>query len=682
MKQVAIGIDIGGTFTDVVMREESGKTRLAKIPSTRDDPSVAVKRMLDSLGSTWQISAEAVTHFVHGTTVATNAVLERKGAKVGLLATEGFTDVLEIGRQNRQQLYDLVIRQQTPVFLCPGALRRGVLERIGPDGAVLKPLDRSSLESAVDELVAQGVQSIAVCFLFSFVNPAHERLAADYIRRRHPSIMVSLSSDVDPAFREYERSCVTAFDAYVKPVLDRYLQSMESALKSAGIRSPLQIMQSRGGTCSSAIARERPVRLFLSGPAAGVIGANEVGASVGVDNLITVDIGGTSSDIALIMGRNPLIRANGYVDTYNIRVPMIDVNAVGAGGGSIAWIDGAGGLRVGPQSAGADPGPACYGRGGEQATVTDASVVLGLLNPAYFAGGTLTLHPALGFAAIERNVARPLGISVEDAALGIHRVANVQMAEGIRLVSVKRGIDPRGFALVPFGGAGPLHATALADELGMKTILVPRNPGVLSAAGLLAAKIEHEASVTFLCDLQGADLAVLKGAYGKLEAQCAALMKAEDVMARTTSTRYYADVCYIGQAHYVEVPITLDAPDVAARAYEEFCSLYEQHYGHHTRSPARIVNLRVVQRAQRIVEPPPPPRGAAEQASSKGSRRMLTARTGRYVDATLYDREAIGAHASIAGPAIIEQADTTIVIEPGWTAAAAQEEVLILRRNA
>jgi N-methylhydantoinase A len=682
MNEVAIGIDIGGTFTDVVMRDENGKTRLAKIPSTRADPSVAVKHVLESLGSTWGVSAEAVKHFVHGTTVATNAVLERKGAKVGMLATEGFTDVLEIGRQNRQELYDLVIRQQTPVFLCPGALRRGVAERIGPDGKVQKPLDPASLEKAVESLVAQGVESIAVCFLFSFVNPAHERLAADFIRRRHPSIMVSLSSDVDPAFREYERSCVTAFDAYVKPVLDRYLQSMESALDSVGIGSPLQIMQSRGGTCSSAIARKRPVRLFLSGPAAGVIGANEVGASVSMDNLITVDIGGTSSDIALIMGSNPLIRANGYVDTYNIRVPMIDVNAVGAGGGSIAWIDGAGGLRVGPQSAGADPGPACYGRGGTEATVTDASVVLGLLNPSYFAGGTLTLDPALAFAAIEKRVARPLGISVEDAALGVHRVANVQMAEGIRLVSVKRGIDPRGFALVPFGGAGPLHATALADELGMKTILVPRNPGVLSAAGLLAAKIEHEASVTFMCSLDGADLLALKAAYAKLESSCAALLKAENVLAHTTRTNYFADICYIGQAHYVEVPISIDAPDLAARAYDQFCKLYEQHYGHHTRSPARIVNLRVVQQAQRIAQPPQPPRRAAAQTSSKGVRRMLTARTGSYVDATLYDRETIGTDTAIAGPAIIEQADTTIVIEPGWSASPAQHDVLILRRTA
>lgn len=680
MNEFSIGIDIGGTFTDVVVKGSDGTMRLAKIPSTRADPSGAVKQMLDSLGAEWGIDASQVRHFVHGTTVATNAVLERKGARVGILATEGFTDVLEIGRQNRQQLYDLVIQPQTPVFLCSGAFRRGVVERIAPDGSVRTPLDMDSLDKSVAALVERGVESIAVCFLFSFVNPVHERQAAEFIRAKYPTVMVSLSSEVDPAFREYERTCVTAFDAYVKPVLDRYLSSMERALEAASIAAPLQIMQSRGGTCSSTIARQRPVRLFLSGPAAGVIGANDVGAAVSFDNLITVDIGGTSSDIAVIMNRNPLIRPDGYVDTYNIRVPMIDVNAVGAGGGSVAWIDGAGGLRVGPQSAGAEPGPACYARGGTEATVTDASVVLGLLNPSYFAGGTLELEPALAFAAIEKNIAKPLGLSVEDAALGIHRVANVQMAEGIRLVSVKRGIDPRGFALVPFGGAGSLHATALAEELGISTILIPLNPGVLSAAGLLAARIEHEAAATFTCDLENVDLRSLSAEYASLEAACAELMTLEKVLTDTLVTRYFADICYIGQAHYVEVPVSLSAPDVATRAYEDFCQLYEQHYGHHTKSPARMVNLRVVQQARRMKAAPQAQRTPAKSGASKGKRRMLTARTGGYVDATVYERDAVGMDLVLEGPVIIEQPDTTIVIEPGWQGAVAAQDVLILRR--
>jgi N-methylhydantoinase A/oxoprolinase/acetone carboxylase beta subunit len=377
-----------------------------------------------------------------------------------------------------------------------------------------------------------------------------------------------------------------------------------------------------------------------------------------------------------------MIRAEGYVDTYNIRVPMVDVNAVGSGGGSIAWIDGAGGLRVGPHSAGAEPGPACYGRGGVDATVTDASVVLGLVNPEYFAGGTLRLDPDRAFAAVELKVARPLGLSVDQAALGIHRVANVQMAEGIRLVSVKRGIDPRSFALVPFGGGGPVHATALADELGIETIIVPLNPGVLSAAGLLAASIEHEATRTFIQDLDDVDLEVIERAYRELEHGCSALMKAEGVPADATTTRRYADVCYKGQAHYVEVPVSLSAPDAVARLYEEFCSLYEQHYGHHTKAPARVVNLRVVQQAQKS-------RGAVSSQAvesgtviSKGSRRMLTERSGGYVEAAVYDRAVLGRDCTLEGPAILEQPDTTVVIEPGWHARVAPNGALILRRSA
>ena len=458
----SIGVDIGGTFTDVVAVGSDGALRIAKVPSTRSDPSAAVRTVLTTLLPDWEVPPQSVQRFVHGTTVATNAVLERKGARLGLLATEGFTDVLEIGRQARRQIYQLILKPETPVFLAPGVRRRGVVESIGPDGEVRTPLDMGSLERSVEALLAEGVEAIAVCFLFAFLNPAHERQAAAYIRGRHPGLVVSISSDVDPAFREYERTVVTAFDAYVKRGLEKYLVDMEGDLRGAGVPATLQIMQSRGGVCSAGIARQRPIRLFLSGPAAGVVGAREVGLSVGHEDLITVDIGGTSSDIALIAKGQPVIRPEGLLDGYRIRVPMVDVNSIGSGGGSIAWIDAGGGLRVGPQSAGAEPGPACYGRGGTDATVTDASIVLGLLDPAYFAGGTVRLDPQLSFKAIEEKIARPLGLTVLQAALGIHRVVNVQMAEGIRLVSIRRGVDPRVFALMPFGGGGALHATALA----------------------------------------------------------------------------------------------------------------------------------------------------------------------------------------------------------------------------
>ena len=681
----SIGVDIGGTFTDVVAIDGAGRLRIAKLPSTRADPSAAVRTVLGRLLPEWQIAPGAVDCFAHGTTVATNAVLERKGARLGLLTTAGFEDVLEIGRQNRRQIYQLLLKPETPVFLAPRARRRGVVESIGPDGEVLTALDSVSLEQAVDALVAEGVEAIAVCFLFSFVNPAHERSAADFIRARHPALMVSISSEVDPAFREFERTVVTCFDAYVKSGLDRYLADMERDLRSAGVPATLQIMQSRGGVCSARIARQRPIRLFLSGPAAGVVGARETGRLVGHEDLITVDIGGTSCDIALIARGQPVIRPEGLLDGFRIRVPMVDVNSIGAGGGSIAWIDAGGGLRVGPQSAGAEPGPACYGRGGRQATVTDASIVLGYLDPAYFAGGTLGLDARLAARAVDENVARPLGLTLRQAALGIHRVLNAQMAEGIRLVSISRGMDPRRFALMPFGGGGALHATALAGELGMNTIVVPRYPGVLCASGLLSALIEHESAAGFMTRFGDADVPEILRILAQLSAECAARMREEGVASDGVTTTCYADVCYVGQAHHIEVALAIDDPaTLVSSLYEAFCVLYDQMYGHHTRSPARFVNLRVVQRSANRAAAPVARRddGRARGAiTAKSSRAILLAGLEDYVSAQVYDRDALIVGDTLRGPAIIEQSDTTTLIEPGWTGQVADHQVLLLTRQ-
>ncbi|MEQ9124086.1 MAG: hydantoinase/oxoprolinase family protein, partial [Alphaproteobacteria bacterium] len=539
----SIGIDTGGTFTDVVARGSDGSLRLAKVPSTRADPGEAVRQVIGEVLAEWGIAPQSVKRFVHGTTVATNAVLERKGARIGLIATEGFTDVIEIGRQNRRQIYELLLEPETPAFLAPGSRRVGVTEGGGPDGVIETPLDEASLAAAVERLQAEGVEAVAVCLLFAFANPEHERRIGAYLRERFPDLPVSLSSEVDPAFREYERTCVTAFDAYVKPRLDRYLGRMQADLDTAGIPAALQIMQSRGGICSSEVARRRPVRLFLSGPAAGVIGACAAGAAVGARDLVTIDIGGTRSDIALISDGKPLIRPEGLLDSFTIRVPMVDVNAIGAGGGSIAWIDAGGGLRVGPESAGADPGPACYGRGGRDATVTDASVALGYLDPDYFAGGALALDAEKAREAIRTRVAGPLNLTLDEAALVIHRVVNAQMAEGIRLVSISRGVDPRAFTLVALGGGGPVHATALADELGMSRVVVPRYPGVLSADGLLAAAIENEASTAFPKSLAETDMAEVRATFDRLDRECDAQMALERLDGGTVERSYHADVC-------------------------------------------------------------------------------------------------------------------------------------------
>ena len=683
---ISIGVDIGGTFTDVVAIDDAGALRIAKLPSTRADPSAAVRTVLERLLPQWNIAPASVACFAHGTTVATNAVLERRGARLGLITTAGFEDVLEIGRQNRSQIYQLLLKPETPGFLAPRARRRGVVESIGPDGAVLTALNTASLEAAVDALVADGVEAIALCFLFSFVNPAHERCAAEFIRMRHPRLMVSISSEVDPAFREFERTVVTSFDAYVKAGLDRYLADMERDLQAAGVPAPLQIMQSRGGVCSARIARQRPIRLFLSGPAAGVVGARETGRSVGYEDLITVDIGGTSCDIALIAKGQPVIRPEGLLDGLRIRVPMVDVNSIGAGGGSIAWIDTGGGLRVGPQSAGAEPGPACYGRGGRQATVTDASIVLGYLDPAYFAGGTLALDARLAARAVEENVAEPLGLSLRQAALGIHRVLNAQMAEGIRLVSISRGVDPRRFSLMPFGGGGALHATALAGELGINSIVVPRYPGVLCASGLLAALIEHEAAAGFLTRFGEAEVHEILHIYAQLSAECSARMAEEGVAADRVTTTCYADVCYVGQAHHIEIPLAIDHPaTLVSSLYEAFCVLYDRMYGHHTRSPARFVNLRVVQRAANRATAPVAAPGAGRAGgalAAKSSRAILLAGLEDYVSAQVVDRDALIPGDTLHGPAIVEQSDTTTLIEPGWSGRVADNEVLLLTRQA
>jgi len=664
-----IGVDIGGTFTDVVCRLDDGTVRIAKLLTTTGDPSRAVLAALEMARRDWNVSPAEITRFVHGTTVATNAVLERKGARIGLITTEGFRDVLEIGRQMRHRMYDLVLRPETPVFLAPGRLRKEVAERLDARGNVLRPLDETGVTRAIEQLAAQDVRAIAVCLVFSFLDPTHERRIRAMIEAAHPALMVSLSSDVDPAFREYERTCVTAFDAYIKPVVAEYLSNMEHGLATAGVTVPLQMMQSRGGLMSSSVARQRPVRLFLSGPAAGVVGGLEAARAAGFSDVITVDIGGTSCDIALIAGGAPLIRSEGVIDGYPVRVPMVDVTAIGSGGGSIAWIDGAGSLKVGPHSSGADPGPACYGRGGLLPTVTDASVVLGYIDPKNFAGGAMRLLPEFSHLAIQRVIADPMSMTVEQAALGIHRVLNAQMAEAIRQVSIGRGIDPRGYALLPLGGGGPMHGCALADELNIASIVVPAHPGVLSAAGLLGAPVAHEVATAFPCPLAALNPPALADALRALDERCGELMRREGIA--DAQITHSADVCYIGQSYHLEVP--LDVID-AAVIYDAFLVAHAQVYGHSTNVPAKLVNLRTVHQCFAGT--------VATHATTAPARRppgtrIIRLATGS-VRAAIWQRGAIPPSTAVPGPAIIEQADTTTLVEPGWTARLTAGDALLM----
>src|SRR5262245_31849072 len=475
-----------------------------------------------------------VERFIHGTTVATNAVLEQKGAVTAVLTTEGFEDVLELGRMKRSRMYDLAMDPETPTFLAPRRRRVGVRERLDAKGRVLVPLNEADVRDAVQRLRAQGVSAIAVCYLFSFVNPVHERRTREIVATLAPEISVSLSSEVDPTFREYERLCVTAFDAYLGPVVKRYLAGLADTLHGLGVGAPPLIMRSRGGIVSAALAaraRRQPVTLFLSGPAGGVIGARFAAERSGIRDFVSLDMGGTSNDVGVVRDGAPLLVGEGSIGPYPVRTPMVDVNTIGAGGGSIAWIDAAGGLRVGPRSGGAEPGPACYGRGGDQATVTDASVVLGYLNPARFAGGAM----ALDVAAAERAVTaigQRLGVDRVAAAAGIHRVVNARMADQIRLVTIKRGYDPRQFSLVVLGGAVPVHGAALAAEMDMAEVLVPEAPGVLAAFGLLAAAIEHHHARTLQARTDAADLGAVNRCLAELDAAGQARMREEGVPAR------------------------------------------------------------------------------------------------------------------------------------------------------
>ena len=665
---IEIAIDVGGTFTDVVATVEGRLAQVTKVPTT---PGYLVRGVLngvESILARLDGSGSQVQRFVHGTTIGTNAVLERRGARIVVLTTEGFEDVLELGRLRRTALYDLFADAETPVFLAPRRRRYGVPERIDARGRVVRELDEAALRDIVANAIeVEKADAFAVCYLFSFLDDRHEQRTREIIHEIAPQASVSLSSDVNPIFREYERTVVTAFDAYVKPVLNAYLAVLGRELNAVGISTRLQVMQSRGGIASAENALTRPVQLLLSGPAAGVIGGQFEGARGGCRDVITFDMGGTSSDVALVRDGRPLTTTEAKMRTWPLRVPMIDVSTIGAGGGSIAWIDPAGGLRVGPRSAGSDPGPACYPGGGPDPTVTDASVVLGYLNPRNFAGGQLTLDVDAAHRAVG-GLAERLGMSVREAALGIHRVVNANMADQIRLGSVKRGHDPRKFALVAFGGAGPVHGGPLAADIGIPTMIVPENPGVLSALGLLVAPVEHEHMRTFVARTPDIDVANMRDVLATLDAQGLAAMETEGVARDRISTRHAADMRYVGQSYELEVdvPDTTDAstPDELARRFHD---AHERVYAHAQRGNAvETVNLRVVHSFR-----PAPPSPAGDRAGradgneARETRRTVFAEHPDGVDAAVFDRSDLAPGTVIDGPAIVEQPDTTIVVYPG-----------------
>jgi N-methylhydantoinase A len=521
-----------------------------------------------------------------------------------------------------------------------------------------------------------------VCYLFSFVNPAHERRTREILTEVAPEMSVSLSSDVDPTFREYERTCVTAFDAYLGPVVKRYLAGLADTLRGVGISAVPLIMRSRGGIVSAALAAEQPVTLFLSGPAGGVIGARFAAEQSGVRDFVSLDMGGTSNDVAVVRGGQPLIAPEGTIGLYPVRTPMVDISTIGAGGGSIAWIDAAGGLRVGPQSAGAEPGPACYGRGGDAATVTDANLVLGYLNPVRFAGGLMTLDVGAAEKALGAIGAR-LGLDAVAAAAGIHRVITARMADQIRLVTIKRGYDPRTFSLVVLGGAGPVHGVALAEEMGMSEVIVPEAPGVLAAFGLLSAAIEHHHARTLQSRADAVDFAAVNACLEDLDALGRARMTSEGVPAANAHVAYSADMRYVGQAYELDVPLPGPlTPATTPAVLDAFHVVHERVYGYaRTQQPVEFVNFRAV---HTYPLPRPVLRSAARTTASiddaRTGERTAWFAPGGFVTTAVYDRPRLPVGARVTGPAIIEQADTTTVLPPGHQAVVDDAGNLRLRR--
>ncbi len=675
-----IGIDVGGTFTDFVLLED-GHIRVHKSPTTPDDQSRGIVAGLSELSSFPSLS-EAPSPLsqngggvggggliVHGTTAATNALLERKGARTALLTTAGFADVIEIGRQNRPHLYAL--HQQRPPQLVPAELRYEAVERLDVDGNSLIPLDEAALEALVRQMAAAQPESVAVVFLFSYRNPAHEERAAEILRRHLPDATFSLSSHILPEYREYERTATTVVNAYVQPLAERYLRRLSAAL--GGI--PIRVMQSNGGAIGIDQASAEPARLVLSGPAGGVVGAFAAAAQAmesDAPHIITFDMGGTSTDVALCPGQIPRT-GESEIAGLPLRLPVIDIHTVGAGGGSLATVDAGGGMRVGPQSAGAVPGPVCYGRGGTQATVTDANLVLGRLDGGNFLGGTgaVGLDGEAALAALTRLGDELGGYSPQEAALGVIRIANATMERALRRVSVERGHDPRNFALIPFGGAGPLHACDLASSLGVQKILIPPSPGVLSALGLLMADVVHENAQAILREAEelGAKIDFLAAHFERLAEQSQAVLTAEGV----TDPRLDGalDMRYRGQSYELTVPLaTPISRESLTDAVAGFHTLHEQRYGYGMAdATVEVVTLRL-----RGSGPGAQPEfqrqslGPADASPAFLGEKPVWFQPDSPTPTATYDRSHLTPGNRFTGPAIVYQFDTTTVIPPGWAA--------------
>jgi N-methylhydantoinase A len=663
-----VAVDIGGTFTDLVAASTEGELKTAKALTTPGHLATGVLAVLDDAVA----SASAVEFFVHGTTAGLNALLERRYAPIGLLTTKGFRDVYEIGRANRPAMYDLQYHRPPP--LVPRRHRLEVIERMSADGHAITPLDEASVANAIDQLVAAGIASVAVVFLHSYRNPAHELLCERIILERHPNLSVSLSHRIANEWREYERTSTTVVNAAIAPTVRSYLSELDDELGRRGVASSIHIMQSNGGMTTAARAREQPVNTLLSGPVGGAIAAANLAGRAGSSSAIAIDMGGTSFDVSLCIDGKPLIAREAMLEGQPLILPVIDVETIGAGGGSIAW-ESAGGLRVGPRSAGAEPGPACYGRGGVEPTVTDANVRLGRVNPRYFLGGRMALHPDRAAEAL-RTLGRKLNIDEERLAEGTLEVVNARMAGLIRQITVGRGLDPRQFSLVAFGGAGPMHAVFLAEELGIETVIVPYSPGTFSAHGMLEAEVRHDVVHPYFARWDRMDPQEVGAATRSLVASATQLLQEDGIDPSKALLATSVDLRYVGQEHF----LTLPAPKFDGKLLANFHRLYKKTFGHSNPDElVEIVNLRLTAVGSGSHARP----NGSQSASGSGEKydEYPVRFRGLAVPTPRFRRGDLRVGQRITAPCIVDEDSCTTVVPDGWIVTSEARGWLSIKRG-
>lgn len=679
--RVRVGIDIGGTFTDLVLVRLTGGLHFSKVSSTKDDPSIAVVEGLQALLDRLRLDPGSIAEIVHGATVGSNTILERSGARTGLITTRGFRDVLEIGRIRTPTMFDLAWDKPEP--LVERRFRREVTERIAAGGSIITPLDLEEVADVGRQLLLEGIEAIAVCFINSYANPQHEKAAAEMLRRLYPTLRVTASHEVLPEMKEYERTSTTVVNAYLLPRMQSYLERLVGRLERMGIKAPLQVMASNGGTMGAAVASKLPVFAVASGPAGGVTGTAALARDLPRKDFIIFDMGGTTAKASILEeGRPALVTEYEFRDGmsspsrfvkgggYMLKVPAVDIAEVGAGGGSIASVDQGGLLRVGPQSAGAYPGPACYGRGNDQPTVTDANMCLGYLNSQFLAGGSLKVHPGLAEVALLAGVGSVLRLPIPEAAHGVRQIANASMARAIRSVTVERGKDPREMAMVAFGGNGPLHAVDVARLLGIRQVIVPVLSGVFAAAGMLAADVEHNFMSASPQPLAEVTTAWLTKQRASLEKTGRAALAGEGFDASSTILTFFVDLRYAGQSSELTLSLAAEmlSKEALANLAERFHREHYTAFGYATDEPIELVNLRLtcIGRSEHRLNFSSVAIEEDAVCSSASVRRVSLDLESGFGDVPLARRSAVGCD-PLAGPAVIESYDTTILVPAGCT---------------